>query len=591
MANNPNNYAPVTRRSLVAHQPGQKVGEKIKSGKDFSVEFDDALLSLGGWVNPRLDGCEITSLHLNKYSKQGTSKQLGGIKSPNIQHLTNITQSWGGDSGNLDRNPAVQTYTNTVFFGATLSGYQEDARFPNVGEDFSYIFINKAFTFDPDNDEFFTTELLGPNDKVFERVLKQDMAYSSKFTLKLLDKGIEHDLKEEYNVHWNAGLFSLMATYEECPEFPFTQEMQVTTQYQANNGTYNYYGMSYNPYTSGNPSQNQVPFFFNSNNRTILTGSFTIEKNVDTWWWRRPRTSSYFDSNGSSLGSHNSASGLITFPNAGSHLHTSGDFSTSVFGFFKSLMIKGFGSTASSFIDKNENSLYGTAPAIKDLHILTFNDAKGTIKDIQTELRYGRNTTQALRHFGSISLSPGRKIPVPGCYKGAVTLSPGGFSINSKVVGSSFEEYSVQNTFRPDGSYGNSYYTFFVGGNASGSEQATNAYPKSLPTNTYGEITGSGNFSGVPQLKKYTISKLVKRPNVIMADINKILHLFDGVGGKGFLCIPENINPQIKNNLDYYLKKAELIDKGPNRKNLSQKSPRILREPKPLKGSHLNPDS
>jgi hypothetical protein len=76
-----------------------------------------------------------------------------------------------------------------------------------------------------------------------------------------------------------------------------------------------------------------------------------------------------------------------------------------------------------------------------------------------------------------------------------------------------------------------------------------------------------------------------------MTDINKILHLFDGVGGKGFLCIPENINPQIKNNLDYYLKKAELIDKGPNRKNLSQKSPRILRDPNPIKGSHLNPDS
>ena len=74
-----------------------------------------------------------------------------------------------------------------------------------------------------------------------------------------------------------------------------------------------------------------------------------------------------------------------------------------------------------------------------------------------------------------------------------------------------------------------------------------------------------------------------------MADINKINELFDGIGGKGFLCIPENLNPKIKNNLDYYLKKAELIDKGPNRKNLSAKSPRILREPPEIKGSHLNP--
>jgi hypothetical protein len=409
------------------------------------------------------------------------------------------------------------------------------------------------------------------------------MSYSSKFTFKLLDEGIEHDLKEEYNVHWNAGLFSLMATYEECLEFPFTQEMQVTTQYAGHNTTQDYYGVSYNPYLTNNYSQNNVPFFFNSNNRTIITGSFTIENNIDTWWWRRPRTSSYFDSNGSSLGSHNSASGLITFPNAGSHLHTSGDFSTSVFGFFNSLMIKGFGSTTNTFLDKNENNLYGTAPAKKDLHILTFNDAKGTVKDIQTELRYGRNTTQALRHFGSISLSPGRKIPVPGSYKGAVTLSTSGFGINSKVVGPSFGEYTVQQGYQS--AIGYQYYTWFVGGNASGSEQATNSYTPPA------DVSGSGNFTGTPQLKKYTISKLVKRPNVIMADINKILHLFDGVGGKGFLCIPENINPQIKNNLDYYLKKAELIDKGPNRKNLSQKSPRILREPPSLKGNHLNPDS
>ena len=74
-----------------------------------------------------------------------------------------------------------------------------------------------------------------------------------------------------------------------------------------------------------------------------------------------------------------------------------------------------------------------------------------------------------------------------------------------------------------------------------------------------------------------------------MADINKANHLFDGIGGQGFLCIPENINPQIKNNLDYFLKKAELIERGPNRKGVSAKRPRIIRTPKKLKGNHLNP--
>jgi len=575
MAIHPSNYAPVTKRSLVAHQPGQKDGEKIKSGRDYSVEFDDALLSQQGWMNPRLDGCEIISLFTNKFTKKGTKRQLGGLKRPNIQHLTNLTLDWEGDSGNLDRNPAVETYTNTVFFGNTLSGYEEDPRFPNVGEDFSYIFINKAYTFDPDNDEFFITELLGSNDKVFERIVKQDLQYSSKFSLKLLDEGTEHDLSPEYNVHWNAGMFSLMGTYQECAEFPFTQELQVTTQYAASNGTFSYYGLPFNPYTSDNYSQNQVPFLFNSNNRTIITGSFTVESNVDTWWWRRPKTSSYFDSNGSSLASHNSASGITSFPNAGPHLHTAGDWSNSVYGFFYRLMIGDF-----TFPDSQENKIYGKAPARKDLHILTFNDAKGCVRDIQTELRYGRNTTQALRHFGSISLSPGRKIPIPGCSKKTPTLSSNGFSVNSKIVGPSFEEFIVQTGEDSGNTY--DYYTWFVGGNATGSEAASQAY---VPPN----VVGSGNFEGAPRLKKFQISKLVKRPNVIMADINKINELFDGIGGQGFLCMPENLNPKIKNNLDYYLKKAELIEKGPNRKNLAAKSPRILREPPEIKGSHLNP--
>jgi len=574
MAIHPSNYAPVTKRSLVAHQPGQKDGEKIKTGRDYSVEFDDALLSQQGWVNPRLDGCEIISLYKNKFSPPGTPRQLGGIKSPNIQHLVNISQSWEGDSGNLDRNPAIETYTNTIFFGNTLSGYEEDPRFPNVGEDFSYIFINKAYTFDPDNDEFFITELLGSNDKVFERVLKQDLSYSSKFSIRLLDEGTEHDLDPEYNVHWNAGMFSLVATYQECAEAPFTQELQVATQYAASKTNQNYYGINYNPSSSNNPSQNNVPFLFNSNNRTILTGSFTVENNIDTWWWRRPRTSSYF-AVGTTLASHNSASGLTSFPNEGSHLHITGDYSTSVFGFFHSLMTKTF-----TFQNKNENQIYRTAPAKKDLHILTFNDAKGCVKDIQTELRYGRNTTQALRHFGSISLSPGRKIPIPGCSKKTPTLSSNGFSVNSKIVGPSFEEFIVQTGEDSGNTY--DYYTWFVGGNATGSEAASQAY---VPPN----VVGSGNFEGAPRLKKFQISKLVKRPNVIMADINKINELFDGIGGQGFLCMPENLNPKIKNNLDYYLKKAELIEKGPNRKNLAAKSPRILREPPEIKGSHLNP--
>jgi hypothetical protein len=605
----PPNYAPVTKRSSVAHQPGQKAGEKIKTGRDYSIEFDDALLSQKGWIGPRFEGCEITGLHVNKFSKQGTPKYYGGLMSPNIQNLSKITQSWAGDSGNLDRNPVVEVYTNTIFFGSSLSGYQEDSRYPNVGEDFSYVFVNKAYTFDPHNDTFFITELLGPNDKVFERVLKQDLSYASKFSIKILDLGIENDLNPDYTVHWNAGLFSLIATYRECEEAPYTQEMIVSTQYVARHTTESYYGVPYNPIPTDNYALDTVYFLFNTNNYLILTGSFTVETNTDTWWWRRPRTSSYFGQVSPSstpyLPPSNSSSGLTFFPNAGSHLHTHpmqspNGMADSVYGFMEGLIEKSF-----TFQDTNENLLYGTPPGVKDLHILTFNDAEGCVKEIQSELRsqlgsttaFGslsypyKTTTQALRHFGSITLSPGGKIPVPGCDKKRVDLGQNDFRIESRVASPAFNEYVVQSGVFQNASTNAlnryKYYTWFVGGNASASEDSTTFKPRE-GVGFWDNTTGSGNFVGAPQLHKFTISKLEKRPNVIMADINKAKNLFDGIGGQGFLCIPENLNPQIKNNLDYYLKKAELISKGPNKKNLGAKSPRILRNSPDSKKNHLS---
>jgi len=37
--------------------------------------------------------------------------------------------------------------------------------------------------------------------------------------------------------------------------------------------------------------------------------------------------------------------------------------------------------------------------------------------------------------------------------------------------------------------------------------------------------------------------------------------LFDGIGHEGLLLIPEQISPDIKRNVDYYLKKAGITEK------------------------------
>ena len=72
---------------------------------------------------------------------------------------------------------------------------------------------------------------------------------------------------------------------------------------------------------------------------------------------------------------------------------------------------------------------------------------------------------------------------------------------------------------------------------------------------------------GFPSLSTYTISREEKRPNIILTDLNKQQDLPDGEGAKGFILIPDNLNPRIKANLDYYLRKAGLINNAPRFKD------------------------
>jgi hypothetical protein len=45
----------------------------------------------------------------------------------------------------------------------------------------------------------------------------------------------------------------------------------------------------------------------------------------------------------------------------------------------------------------------------------------------------------------------------------------------------------------------------------------------------------------------------------------KATELPNDIGELGFILLPSNIHPKIKNNLDYFMKRAQLIDKGQTR--------------------------
>ena len=58
----------------------------------------------------------------------------------------------------------------------------------------------------------------------------------------------------------------------------------------------------------------------------------------------------------------------------------------------------------------------------------------------------------------------------------------------------------------------------------------------------------------------YQLSILRDEPTLIV-DMDKESELNDGLGDSGFVIIPQNCHAKVKNNIEYYLEKAGLIDK------------------------------
>ena len=71
----------------------------------------------------------------------------------------------------------------------------------------------------------------------------------------------------------------------------------------------------------------------------------------------------------------------------------------------------------------------------------------------------------------------------------------------------------------------------------------------------YVDSKGSGSL-------EWQLSFLDK-DHVIIANVDKDEELFDGIGTKGVLLVPEHTHPRVKRNLEIYLQKAGLIDSAP----------------------------
>ena len=83
-------------------------------------------------------------------------------------------------------------------------------------------------------------------------------------------------------------------------------------------------------------------------------------------------------------------------------------------------------------------------------------------------------------------------------------------------------------------------------------------------------VTRDVNTSYFYPFSSHQLSVLRDEPTLIV-NMDKESELNDGLGDSGFVIIPQNCHPKVKNNVEYYLEKAGLITKTTKNKNESRR--------------------
>ena len=153
------------------------VFENIDS-RDFNVEFDDALLDLQGWKNPRYDGSKLTAKEINKFNP-------GDIT--------------------FGRNPVLEKKTTALYIADTvIGGEDEDEQFCFIDKH-SYVGIKQILLIDTETDEVQLIDRDSEDFIPFNKFVTSDFPLGSKAKMRVLDEAIQSKLKNDYFVKFNRG--------------------------------------------------------------------------------------------------------------------------------------------------------------------------------------------------------------------------------------------------------------------------------------------------------------------------------------------------------------------------------------------------
>lgn len=157
--------------------------------KEYNVEFDDSLLDLAGWKNPRYNGSKLTGKRINQFSKGDASYGL---------------------------NPVIENKTACIFLGKDI----DEGIASNVNNQLveisnhSYLTINKILFVDLETDEIEIIARENMSNIAFNRIVAENFPEGSSIVVKSLED-LPEKLKPRHSVKFNQG--QLMKIYNYTP--------------------------------------------------------------------------------------------------------------------------------------------------------------------------------------------------------------------------------------------------------------------------------------------------------------------------------------------------------------------------------------
>ena len=444
--------------------------------KSFSVEFDDALLDLEGWKNPRYEGSKLTGQKINE---------------------------WNEGDITYGKNPVIENKTTALYIGNTLiGGEDEDESYVHIKRH-SYVGINRILIIDPLTDDVTLLDSTQEEYEPFHRFVTNDLPTGGAFNIRLLDFSIPNalDAVSKYYVKMNKGWLLKSFKYGEYTNqgipnpIALFKDMTWSLPFGKSDKMIFQYGSK----LSINQTIDFGPSYVSS---SIISNKFTDQ---------------YYK-------------GAYSFPS----------YNTSISGSFISAS-KFIGAQSMDFLENNID--------ITELHLTLLN---GTIN-----FAPGFNDERSIGTFEIDRNTEG--IEQTSCLDGAPTYP---YLTLKGQTGSNFwpttptKDHDIEIAGFPNSwpSFSN-VHTSISGSSCNdvGVTFARNYFMCGDEYRNLGGLSYSGPFT-------YEISFLDKA-HTLIANIPKERYLPNGIGEKGFVIIPEQTDRRVKDNIDYYLQKAGLIEK------------------------------